>query len=463
MFPTRHTSSIRRVRRRRAFTLIEALVAIALMVAVMLAIARVFEMTSLASGRTIGQSETVEAAATFEQAVRTQIARIKSDSPDSLLVIESPTPLTDQYETADGAPVFSMRHDRLVFIAQHNEPEGFRSLTDRSIPSNNPPIGPGAGQDRLTFSSPEALIYFGPGDPDGRGLLNAPAKDWLISQRIVLLGARRPAPATPRFTSFSGDVPPVQYPLFPGMSVYPALLRCGIDAVEETSDELVTRVALNPINSSPGLWDLTVCPTSVTVSDPTDPAFYGRAAFNLVPRIADLRIEWTDGSAVDPRPAVGGGLQNPATQWFGQNRDTVGNRGFLRPRDPSGPSGDVCSKREWLWQFDPVPPGPVLPESAPTAFGHPVVGTLGQIETEGVNAYRAVWNRGTWAFRPKALRFTFRVYDSQNHLSETDTYNQTPWAAIPTWLSPNDPRTRGGRVRRYGLEYSFVVRLPGAS
>lgn len=450
-------------RRGRGFTLIEALVAIALLLAVMLAIARVFEMTSLASGRTIGQSETVEAAAAFEQAVRTQIARIKADSPDSLLVIESPTPLTDMPETLQGAPVFSVRHDRLVFIAQHDQPEGFRSLTDRWIPSNNPPIGPGAGQDRQAFSSPEALIYFGPGDPDGRGLLNTPVKDWILSQRIVLLGARRPAPATPRFTSFCGDVPPVQYPLFPGLSVYSSLLNCGVDAVEETSDELVTRIAFNPINSSPGLWDLTVCPSSVSVSEPTSPTYYERAAFNLLPHVADLRIEWTDGSAVDPRAAVGGGLQNPATQWFGQNRDTVGDHGFLRPRDPAGPTGDVCSKREWLWAFDPVPPGPVLPDSAPTAYGHPVVGTLGQIETEGVNAYRAVWNHATWAFRPKALRFTFRVYDSQNHLSDTDSYNQAPWAASPTWLNPNDPRSPGGRVRRYGLEYSFVVNLPGAS
>ncbi len=449
--------------RPRGFTLIEALVAVALMLAVMLAIARVFEMTSLASGRTIGQSETVEAAAAFEQAVRTQISRIKSDSPDSLLLIESPTPLIDMPETLDGAPVFSLRHDRIVFIAQHNEAEGFRSLTDRSIPSNNPPIGPGAGQNRQAYSSPEALIYFGPGDPDGRGLPNAPAKDWLLSQRIVLLGARPLALATPRFTSFSNDVPPPQYPIFPGLSVYPALLRCGVDAVQETSDELVTRIAFNPINSSPGLWDLTVCPSSVTVTDPADPIYYGRAAFNLLPRIADLRIEWTDGSAVDPRPAAGGGLLNPSTQWFGQNRDTVGVRGFLRPRDPAGPSGDVCSKREWLWEFDPVPPGPILPDSAPTAYGHPVVGTVGEIETEGVNAYRAVWNRATWAFRPKALRFTFRVYDSQNHLSESDAYNQAPWAPVPTWLNSSDPRTPGGRVRRYGLEYSFVVNLPGAS
>lgn len=444
--------------------------AIALMLAVMLAVANVFSMTSLASGRAIGQSETIETATAFEQAVRTQLGRLKSSltGNDTLLLIESPPPIAAMPETNAGPLALSLRHDRLVFIAQGSSTDTFRSQTDRNVAS---PTGPG----RLLFSSPEALIYFGPGDPDGQGLNNVVARDWILAQRIILLGA--PNIAGGAFQSFTGETPILQYPLNTLVTAPPqGLYACGVDAVQETSLQLAMRVrnALAASASIAGLWDLNIAPSEVNTVRPTGPTdnykYYGRAAFNLAPRISDLRIEWTDGSVVDPTvvtpfptPA-----QLPAfgTQWFGQRRDTADIaanmpppgtlQGWTGPGDVGGVSGDVCEKREWLRVFDPAV---TQPESMPAAYGqNPGPGAI-EFSTNGfVNGYGAIWTGATWAYRPKALRFTFRVYDSRDRLSSAEAYDTTPWQSPTLWVP--GPGANPEPVRRFGLEYSFVVKLP---
>ncbi len=438
--------------RRAGFTLIEALVSVALLLAIMLAVAQVFSMSSTASGRAIGQAETLEAAAVFEQAVRRQLARLK---PSSLLIIESPPPLLAHPESELGPAAFTVRHDRLVFIAAGAADE-FQSATDRKQPSaNNPGFQP--------FTSSEAFIFFGPGDPDGRGLLNVPARDWLISQRVILLGAAG------AFTSFTGEAPPPGNGLPDPFVPVPlqGIYACGIDAVQDTGVQVVALTLSRLSNGLTirGFWDLTRCPTRLGIDPPGNPSdqpnYYRRAAFNLQNRIADLRIEWTDGSPVDPRPQPGPPLGDfatyqpidPATQWFGQRRDTSGATGWTDPAPAlNNVSGDVVEHELWSARFAAV--GAPVPPALP-------VGPLG-VEFHGTYAsaaevrYRAIWTPATWDARPKALRFTFRVYDAQDRLATEEAYDQTPWTT-PT------PYAVGGQavaVKRSGLEYSFVVRLP---
>jgi type II secretory pathway pseudopilin PulG len=438
--------------RRAAFTLIEALVSVALLLAIMLAVAQVFSMSSTASGRAIGQAETIEAAAVFEQAVRSQLARLK---PSSLLIIESPPPLLAHPESDLGPAAFSIRHDRLVFIAAGAADE-FQSATDREQPSSNYPGG-------RPFTSSEAFIYFGPGDPDGQGLPNVPARDWLISQRVILLGADAGA-----FRSFTGEAPlPAGGLPDPFVPPPQGIYACGIDAVDGTAAQVVAQALTRLGSGLPirGYWDLTRCPTRLGIDPPGNPSdqlnYYRRAAFNLQNRIADLRIEWTDGSPVDPRPQPGPPLGDfatyqpidPATQWFGQRRDTSGARGWTDPAPAfDNVSGDVVEHALWWARFSaagaPVPPA--LP-----------VGPLG-VEFYGTYAspaevrYRAIWTPVTWDARPKALRFTFRVYDAQDRLATEEAYDQTPWTTPTPYAVAGQPVA----VKRSGLEYSFVVRLP---
>ncbi|MEE8169176.1 MAG: hypothetical protein V3T70_01385, partial [Phycisphaerae bacterium] len=124
---------------------------------------------------------------------------------------------------------------------------------------------------------------------------------------------------------------------------------------------------------------------------------------------------------------------------------------------PFSVAGDVCEKFRWLAAFGGT--------SGADPQENRVFGQLGsaanppsQIEfvTVGLNSigvapnYRAVWTPNTWVFRPKALRFTFRVYDSADRIVNEVQVNQAPWSNNPP-LVP---------AKRYGQEFSFVVEVP---
>jgi hypothetical protein len=73
----------------------------------------------------------------------------------------------------------------------------------------------------------------------------------------------------------------------------------------------------------------------------------------------------------------------------------------------------------------------------------------------GVNAnYRAIWRKGTWGLRPKALRFTFRIIDARNRLRAHTTIDND---------EDGDPDPDGTAsptlVTRFGEEFSYVIPL----
>lgn len=458
-----------RLRRPSAFTLVEALVSVGLLVAVMAAVAQVFSLSSKASARTLAQAETLEAANAFEQAVRRQISRLR---PNGLLIIDSP-PAVVQGDIVNGERL-PLRNDRLVLLAS-GAPTQFESVTDRGLPSpTNPNNNASSGTGRA-FTSGDALVYFGPALPDGRALVDVPGRQWIVSKRVVLLGV--PANA---FTSFTTETPLATYPLdmiptAPAQGLY----NCGIDAVLESPAELLDGIGrirerlLATVNGTTihGLLDASACPTDVNTVVPTGPTnnldYYARTGFALQARIADVRIEWSDGSFIDPRDLqdsepipnlTSDGLpDNAGTQWYGAPRDTGESRlytagvrrGWSAPDIAPVPSGDVCEKWRWLQFYDA---GAVLPESAVTAFAR--AANAGRIESDGgipnQNSYRAIWTQETWAFRPKALRFTFRAYDKLDRLTNVEPVDTT----VPA------DGTNDANVRRFGLEYSFVVKLP---
>lgn len=483
-------------RRAPAFTLAEALVATALLVATMLVVSEVFSLSSNASGRTVAHTEIIEAAQTFEQAVRTRVAQMKK----GLLIIESPEALLNRGDLPASPALLPMRHDRLVFIAQGGQVD-FESVTDRNAPSINNPLNNGALGTGRTFTAPEALVFFGPSYPDGRILASnytsgvgvvdttIAGKEWIVAQRAVLLGG--PTAAFTSYATLAGagiNTPAAPYRLADIMNAAPAVLQgvygATMDAVNETGDQLLQRIQteLAAGRSIEGLWQLGLCPSTVQLDVNQDNplnkrAYYSRAAFNLQPRIADLRIEWTDGSAIDPvdiaptLPPPAAGHANPTfqqrrpdTQWFGPPRLTSGNAGWTAPQVPLPPNfppvsnetGDVCAKWQWLLAFGGVPTistgefntyGQVLnfPNSPELRTGN---------GPGGLPVYRAVWTPKTWDFRPKALRFTFRAYDSQDRIANVEQSRSNVDALnVPANFVTPTPK-------RYGLEFSFVVNVP---
>jgi len=500
----------RGLRSSRGFTLIEALVSTALIVVLFIAVGQAFSIASQANGRIVAHAELIETAAAFESAVRDKLSMLRP----GLLIIMSPDPLGSggaylglRQDTPIGPAAVPLRHDRLVFIAQSEGP-AFESVTDVNNPSatnvNNDLASTNgvAGYETDTgrrFTSSQALIYFGPSFPDGRKLApstvggfpsagldgSLTGRDWILSQRVLLLGVPGVASlATPSFAPYSAFLPsPLTPPYF---GIYPlsgfnagspgTIYRGESDAVTETAEQLMERIEfqLGPFGGGAigGLTDCNFAPTEVTMdltqdSFPSGPFYTGRNAFGFLPRVADLRIEWTDGSAVLPTNVYTGAgaplgayqAQLPLTQWYGQPRDTGGGSPNWKPPGipPPPPEGDVCPKQLWLSMFDGAQ---TRPESSNAAFG--IISNAGQIEFQGppavpVNqggplAYAAIWKNSTWQFRPKALRFTFRVYDSQDRTSSEEIVNTTPWFD-PATLTP-DP------VRRWGQEFSFVVPVP---
>ncbi len=457
--PRRGSTSPRRCAA-RAFTLLEALVATVLLISVMAAVSQVFTLSSLASGRTVAHATVLEAAATFEQAVRRRIATLQ---PDGLLILDCPQVLGLRGETGYADALLGFRHDRLVFVA--SRPNGFESVTDRNLPSaNNAANNTGAGR---AYVGSDAVVFFGPGFPDGRiiapqigaGPVDAavPAKDWMLCQRLVLLGV--PAGA---FTSFTGEQPPAVYPLGQlANSPAQGLYACGIDAVQQTSggpngliDDTLTFWP-----DARGLWDLNLAPVQVNAVLPSAPddnyAYYGRAGFNHLPHIADLRIEWTDGSMADPRDVnpPDGQPDDPSMQWFGPPRDTAEPPGWTGPA--VAPRGDVCPKWQWLAEF-----GGSAGEMAAFLTTQPDTSNYVRIETVGDSntaagpqaSYRMMWSGpgGTWGLRPRALRFSFRVYDEHDRISNMENVDTD----VPADGSPDVT------LKRYGLEFSFVVAVP---
>lgn len=482
--------------RRTAFTLIEALVATALLVATMAVVSQVFSLASNASNRTLAHAEVIEAAQNFEQSVRESLASLKP----GFLLIECPEPIHAQFTGRDiptqepprGGFGPSFRHDRLVFIASGG-PTRFESATDLNVPAptnalNNATTGTGR-----MFSAADALVFFGPSQPDGRILARQggagldttlTGKDWIMARRTILLGGPNAAVQMRSYYDATGaNAPginvPFLYPL-PGASFNATTGTFGIrqatlDVVTDTADSLLQRISA--LGTSPttaeGLWDLSVCPSIVSATVSSDsPTYYRRAAFSLQPRIADLRIDWADGSVIDPVDGrampfdpyqpVDGGLQ-----WFGAPWDssesylyTAAYRGITLPSRNQIQSGDVCPKWRWLNTFAGAANN-VVPQD--TAYYGVAFNTPGSPERESISnvsgnftTYRAAWFPHTWHLRPRSLRFTFRVYDSQDRLTNVETL-----LASPPPLSNGSPVPLvTHQIQRYGLTFSFVVNVP---
>lgn len=485
--------SPRRSASRPGFTLIELLVTVALLAAVIVVVSQVFRISTDAAGRTTAQTEVFAAAAAFREHVTDLIAKMENN----FLMIDSPPPTAVRREVPGGDMIYRQRNDRLVFVASGGNGE-FESVTD---PTRGTPYDRPAGDTNqnnlyaasLPARSSEALIYIGPGNP----LLNAaqvlttdneflysnaatmpifdvPASDWVLSARTILLGVESQtstpgflanpttylgvaAPAPTISDMVSGATPPVVGPL-------PFVFRMGrLDFLLSDStgsanaatliDRLnrIGRTAQNPTpltfafapNLDP-LVAMNYTPNRAEVVDPTKPSFYTRSGFNFLPHVADLRIEWTDGRPIERQ----GTPPDLRTRWLGLKTADV-----LYP-NPSGVRYRA-HMRSVPNQATHSRIGPDSPLVETQAFRRIEWSPYGAAVNPDAH-YRAIWRADTWEYRPKALKFTFRIYDRNNRLKTTGPIDLNDNGKADHLENPGTPSVS----TRYGQEFSFVISMP---
>lgn len=455
---------MQRCKTTRAFTTVELLISTAILIVTMVALIEIIDISSDTAGVTASHAKILESSSAFRETVNDQLRMIEP----GLLIIDCPAPTPARREVTGANAILRLRHDRLVFIAS-GAPEEFQSIT---FPTGATLADPILNQ---PASSPEALVYFGPGIPLADAANNnlprqlatsdslsvsLTAAEWVFLHRSILLLVDDPGVADgwwdpPDMSVLNGaggllnggdlgDVPPI----------FDAL-NCEMDAIHSTAGGLRANAStlvdliqaknastdlLTATPSIAALWEPSWAPTTTT-ADPTKaataPDYYTRSGFNFIPGLADFRIEWTDGRRVDPAN------RDYRTRWFGLFPDAahVGDPEdlpYIASRRQNVPANaDTTAEERLVFQNE-------IEWSNPSSGG---------VDTSA--AYRAIWRRDTWQYRPKALRFTYRLYDARNrikHVTQSDL-NEDGLSDIG---GPSDPEN----AVRFGKEFSVIVPIP---
>lgn len=472
-------SAARALRLRRAFTLVEVLVTIVLLIVVMAAVIQIFTISSDAAARTSANSEVNAKAATVREGLTDQVGKI---SP-GLLIIDSPTPTTGRRETQDGFQLVQSRQDRLVFLVTGDVDE-FQSFTD---PTRANPNGAFIDQEPRTASCSEALVYFGPGIPLTIAEPVAPipladdldfnsvkltTSEWVFLHRTIMLMTNRDASSDPAWvpttmtqvTAAGGMLNggPLRSEFINGSmdaivgdagSNYPATARTFAALIMRKNLDASDLLSENP--SIAALWQPSYAPRTATLQNPALLNYYSRGGASFVPGLADFRIEWTDGGPID---SVAGDLR---TRWFGLRPDPTVNVSNAMLNSLAGGSPPVIPNyavRRQDYSTD-------TRADAAVAFGI-AAGSQNKIEwsrngnlSGNDSAYRAIWRGDTWQYRPKALRFTYRIYDAGNRLKQTTEIDLDEDGDFdPDEAPPNDSQRR--LMMRWGRTFSVVVPVP---
>ncbi len=430
--------------RRGAFTLVELLVSLAVLVLALFAIAQVFDISSDTTGRTIAHADVIDGSDAVQGKLSTELSRIKP----GMLIIDCPTPTQARSEIKGARRIFRQRHDRLVFIGSSAAgTAAYQSATDPTLASpDDPTLEPA--------SSSEALLYFGPGiplsdvepyserlfDDESIGLT---AREWVLAHRAIILLAADPDPAD-TWVPPDMDVILGGGGMMSGGPIYAAFRDGSMDAVVSSvnyaaSGDAIVHVLLGKDiqNDLNGLIEPNVTPTTAGLDSEASNDFYRRTSFTLQPRLADFRIDWTDG-VIDPD------LPHFGTRWFG-----------LRPYwdtpmvDPDTIQYIPIARRD-------VVSNPLYPaeETERLAFENIEIYAPGGGGASDAASYRAVWTLDNWEYRPKALRFTYRIYDATNRLKNSTEVD------LDDDGDPDPDGAAAAVVERWGREFSFIVPVP---
>lgn len=487
----------------RAFTTVELLVSTAIMTVALIGVVSIFNISSAAAGRTNAHAEMLEASASLQN----ELSHHLSQMAPGLLIIESPPATTIRSDIPGGPGVRRLRHDRLVFISTAASEE-FQSSIDPRRGRPDDPLGTTDNRLRPAATSREALLYFGPGIPvtfesDGTPIprnidftggslpdVTLAASEWMFLHRQILLlndtstpGWTPAPPDVTLYTSVGGmlDGAPLDAQFRESRMDTVINAPSGERATASTIIDMVRTRSITGRDADPtpsqihALWQpnwailrprLEIPAMPMNPPDPLPPDYYTRTGSNFIPRLADFRIEWTDGKRIDPYGSDGlpqSGDETVAgnrTRWFGLAPDPKPN-----PTEEPNPT-DPVSINQMRYRArmraiadvnNPSNPSTNNPDNTveeTAAFANIEWSPFG-IDADQFAQYRAVWRAGNWQYRPKALRFTYRLYDAGRRLQQTTTTDLNENGFADPDVAPTKPS-----VIQYGIEFSIVVPIP---
>ncbi len=475
-----------------AFTLIEVLVTVALLAVAMTAVIQIFNVSSDTTARTVANSDVVAQSAAVREALTDQTAKMYP----GLLIIDCPTPTTPRREAHGGPEFMRIRHDRLVFLTSGDVDE-YQSFTDPTRADPNPatPIH----LKPRTANSSDALVYFGPGVPltistgqvramyfdddgDPQGI-TLTASEWMFLHRSILLLLEVDPNADPSWNPTTMAQVTANGGMLQGGPLRQEFVNGSMDAIvsdnssnypasARTISQLVLRKNLDAsdlLSENPSiasLWEPSFAPRNVTMENYGFLNHYSRGGSTFVPRLADFRIDWTDGGFTDPLLGPdniansGDEDKQPQTRWFGLRPDPnydVDNSVLNDINIGNAPTLPYVAVRRQDFASGTRADEAAIYGIAP--------GSQTKIEwsrhgsSSNVNAaYRAIWREDTWAYRPKALRFTYRIYDAGNRLKQSTEVDINENGDFDPDDGVNDIQRR--QLTRYGRTFSVIVPIP---
>lgn len=488
--------SIKRIRvTHHGFTLIELMVVMTILGLTIVAASQLFTITSDATVRTDANAQVIQRSRQINERLEDQVGKLANES---MLIINCPRPIFGVAENKASLR-WPMRWDSLVLVTRGDNDE-YESFIDRRRGSfADPMLSPA--------TSSEAIVYFGPGlplttDPNSFVTpltLNDPqltAQEWMFLHRSILLllekrddipnGSFDPTVTIPRISDqlaaggiFNNPTIGTLLGVYRDNSIDVLVSDDNLQASAASVSDIILQKDLfaDLLSDNPSiapLWQPSWAPRTVRVENNFRNArdHYTRSGSNFMPGLADFRIEWTDGGVdtlgadLNPGPDINGdGIRDGTgdeggTRWFGL-RESPG-----LPADSNMTDAVIDNVTNRL---NPTPlPNVAIMRSNPVLFpeGADAYQAVEWSELDsniGINAaYRAIWRGDTWDLRPKALRFTYRLYDDGNRLKQNtpiDLDRDGDFDPDDNGF-PFQPDVTRRELVRFGREFSVVVKLP---
>lgn len=476
----RETRQLNPSLRRRGLTLLELLVTVGLVAIVIVSVAQVFSITSTAASATEANASLIKKSRNINKTLEDAVANM---APDCVLAISCAPPIRNTREVVSG-PYIPLQHDAIAFAARGN-PNQYVSFTDPTRPTAaNPELGPA--------KSSEALIYFGMGDPltqNPNGILqpirldsgNLFAPEWpFVHRAIVLLPEVAPGTdanwANSRLRDMTGQF--AIGGLFNNtMALLPQYADGTIDAIVSSNTlrantQTIAQIIMdkdwdtdlgtnNP--SITGLWSHSQAPRTLFLNAnfANRKDFYRRGGATFTFGLADFRVEWTDGRPIDPLGPDGlvdTRDENLNTRWFGIRPDPeqIVTAGDLNETVAnSGPGVPFYAYRRHDTDPNQTLSDPLEEQALNDLYRDRIEWPRDTDAGTQTAMYRAIWRADTWQYRPKALRFTYRLYDENQRIKnnvEVD-FDRDGYADPDFSLAKR-------QMVRMGREFSVVVPVP---
>lgn len=485
----RTSRQLNRSLRRPGLTLIEMLVTVGLVAIVIVTVSQIFRVTADAAAVTEANASLIQKSRIINETLEREVGNL---APGSFLAIVAPPPLRQTREIK-GGPTIPLDINTIAFAA-HGNPDAYESFATDADPTT-------ATLEPVTSS--EALVYFGPGNAmttnpvgviqpmplENAGLFTL---DWPFVHRDILLVPK--ISSTPQEQAIDmtahmsiGGIFNNQSGLLPRYANGEEDVIYSSDTVRANSETIAQIIMSKDWNtdlasnypSITALWSRSLAPSTVALNPlfSNQKNFYRRSGATMMFGLANFRVEWTDGQPIDPIGPDGmrnTGDENLDTRWFGvrPDPDQVVSDADLDALTTYVNSSSAEGVPYYAFRRQDVTPrldsALTIQEAQRLHASQQALSDIYRDKIEwprGNNSvgtdqamYRAIWRADTWQYRPKALRFTYRLYDENQRIKNVTEVD---------FDRDGDPDPDGvgvGVVKRQmvrmGREFSVVVPVP---